>query len=59
MLVSSAGADPSSRIFYSRMKGELEDDVVALGFPRTRVLRPGLLDGNRQEHRGGGQGEPP
>lgn len=55
VLVSSAGASPGSRIFYSRMKGELERDVEALGFPRTRILRPGLLDGPRREHRTGEQ----
>lgn len=51
VLVSSMGADPSSSIFYSRMKGELDRDVCALGLPRARVLRPGILDGDRQEHR--------
>lgn len=53
VLVSSAGASPSARIFYSRMKGELERDVEALAFPRTRILRPGLLDGDRREVRTG------
>jgi uncharacterized protein YbjT (DUF2867 family) len=53
VLVSSAGASPRSRIFYSRMKGELERDVAALGFVRTRILRPGMLDGDRREHRTG------
>jgi uncharacterized protein YbjT (DUF2867 family) len=53
VLVSSAGASPRSRIFYSRMKGELERDVEALRFSRTRILRPGLLDGERREHRAG------
>jgi uncharacterized protein YbjT (DUF2867 family) len=53
VLVSSAGASPRSRIFYSRMKGELERDVEALGFERTRILRPGMLDGDRREHRSG------
>jgi uncharacterized protein YbjT (DUF2867 family) len=55
VLVSSAGASPRSRIFYSRMKGELERDVEALGFERTRILRPGMLDGDRREHRTGEQ----
>jgi uncharacterized protein YbjT (DUF2867 family) len=55
VLVSSAGASPRSRIFYSRMKGELERDVAALGFERTRILRPGMLDGDRREHRTGEQ----
>lgn len=50
-LVSSSGADETSRIFYSRMKGELERDVIALGFPRTRILRPGLLAGEREQAR--------
>jgi uncharacterized protein YbjT (DUF2867 family) len=53
VLVSSSGASPRSRIFYSRMKGELERDVLALGFARTRILRPGLLDGERRERRPG------
>jgi uncharacterized protein YbjT (DUF2867 family) len=53
VLVSSSGASPRSRIFYSRMKGELERDVEALGFARTRILRPGLLDGARREERPG------
>ena len=51
VLVSSAGASPSARVFYSRMKGETERDVVALAFPRARILRPGLLDGERVEVR--------
>jgi uncharacterized protein YbjT (DUF2867 family) len=53
VLVSSAGASPRARLFYSRMKGELERDVEALGFARTRILRPGLLDGARSEVRAG------
>lgn len=51
VLVSASGASPRSRVFYSRMKGELERDVEALGFQRTRILRPGLLDGERREDR--------
>lgn len=53
VLVSSAGASPGARIFYSRMKGELERDVEALRFPRARILRPGPLDGERREDRPG------
>ncbi|MGC3996881.1 MAG: NAD(P)H-binding protein [Anaeromyxobacter sp.] len=53
VLVSAAGASPRARIFYSRMKGELERDVERLAFPRTRLLRPGLLDGDGQEDRPG------
>ena len=53
VLISSAGADASSAMFYLGMKGELERDVIALGFPRWRILRPGLLDGERKEKRVG------
>ncbi len=51
VLVSSSGANERSRIFYSRMKGELEREVRALGFPRLRILRPGILAGDREEAR--------
>lgn len=51
VLVSSLSASPDSRFFYMRMKGELERDVLRLGFARTRILRPGALDGERQEFR--------
>lgn len=47
VLVSAVGATPRSRVFYSRMKGELERDVQALGIPRLRILRPSFLDGQR------------
>jgi uncharacterized protein YbjT (DUF2867 family) len=55
VLVSSAGANPGARIFYSRMKGELERDVATLGFTRLHLLRPGPLSGERKEHRRGEQ----
>jgi uncharacterized protein YbjT (DUF2867 family) len=53
VVVSSAGASPGSRLFYARMKGALERDVEALGFERLRLLRPGILDGERRERRAG------
>lgn len=50
-VVSAAGADASSRIFYSRVKGEAERDLAALGFPSLALLRPSLLLGDRAERR--------
>ena len=44
VLVSSWGAKPSARSFYSRMKGELEEAVQALPFRRISILRPPLLE---------------
>lgn len=43
VLVSSVGADAKSRIFYSRMKGQLDEDVAKLGFPGCFILRPPSL----------------
>lgn len=51
VLISSSGASATSSIPYSRMKGEVEEEVKALGFERTVILRPGLIAGQRQESR--------
>jgi uncharacterized protein YbjT (DUF2867 family) len=49
--VTSLGADPSSRVFYNAVKGEVERDVAAVGFPSAYAIRPSMLDGEREEHR--------
>jgi len=48
-LCSAASANPKSPAFYSRIKGELDRDVGALNFERTRIFRPSLLLGDRGE----------
>jgi uncharacterized protein YbjT (DUF2867 family) len=53
ILVSSMGANPKSMIFYSRMKGKLEQEVAKLNFKKIVILRPSILDGNRSERRVG------
>ena len=53
MLVSALGADPGSRVFYSRIKGEAERAVAALGFEAVHIARPSLLLGDRAESRPG------
>ncbi len=50
-VVSAIGADPKSRFFYNRVKGEMEADVEALGFPTLAIYRPSLLLGERAERR--------
>jgi len=47
-LVSALGADADSRIFYNRVKGELEDALEALGYDALVIARPSLLMGNRK-----------
>jgi len=51
LLVSSLGADARSRVFYNRVKGELEDALSALRFRSLSIVRPSLLLGDRREFR--------
>jgi uncharacterized protein YbjT (DUF2867 family) len=53
VLVSSSGANPHSRIFYSRIKGELDRDVRGLPFRTISILKPSVLMGEREEKRTG------
>lgn len=43
ILLSAYGASATSRVFYSKMKGRLEDDIASLAFPKLIIFRPGLL----------------
>lgn len=52
-LVSAAGADAKSGIFYNSVKGRAEDVVLQMAFPRTVIARPSLLLGDRTERRWG------
>lgn len=52
-LNSAAGANAASRIFYNRVKGELERDLEALGFRSLTHVRPGLIGGERDVARAG------
>ncbi len=46
-LVSAAGANADSRIFYNRTKGELEEALMALAPDALLIARPALLLGDR------------
>lgn len=46
-LVSAMGADALSRIFYNRVKGEIEDALTRLQFEGLVIARPSLLVGDR------------
>lgn len=43
VLLSAYGASAASNVFYSRMKGKLEDSIAQLAFHQSIVFRPGLL----------------
>ena len=43
VLISAAGAKAQSKLFYNRMKGQLEDAVKKLEFPRLLIFQPSVL----------------
>lgn len=45
VLNSALGAAAGSRVFYNRVKGEVENAIAALGYPSVTLVRPSLLDG--------------
>ncbi len=47
LVVSALGADPASRVFYNRVKGEMEQAVIRLGYECVVIARPSLLLGDR------------
>jgi uncharacterized protein YbjT (DUF2867 family) len=51
LLVTALGADPRSRVFYNRVKGEVEDAVRRLQFDGIQIFRPSLLLGARTQSR--------
>ena len=46
-VVSALGADPASRIFYSRVKGDMEIAIMQLGYDSVVVVQPSILVGDR------------
>jgi uncharacterized protein YbjT (DUF2867 family) len=51
--ITAMGANPHSRMFYSRVKGEFEVAIAKLPYQAVLVLRPSLLAGDRSEVRPG------
>ena len=43
VVVSAYGASATSKVFYSRMKGKLDEHIANLGFDQCLVFRPGFL----------------
>ena len=48
-IVTSVGADPESKNFYLKCKGEVEKQISNLSFDSLSIYRPGLLIGPREE----------
>lgn len=43
VLLSSYGASSQSKVFYSQLKGKLEEKIAELDFEQYIIFRPGLL----------------
>ncbi len=50
-LNSSIGANPKARAFYRRVKGEVEQRLIAGGFPSLTLVRPSGILGPRTPNR--------
>ena len=50
-LVSSIGANSKSSNFYTKMKGETEDDIKKTGLKTLHIYEPSFLTGDRIEYR--------
>jgi uncharacterized protein YbjT (DUF2867 family) len=51
IVISAMGSNSSSRIFYNKVKGEMEEALKGFGYPCLRIIRPSLLLGHREEFR--------
>ncbi|HSD15574.1 MAG TPA: NAD(P)H-binding protein [Flavobacterium sp.] len=51
IVISALGANRKSPVFYNRIKGEMERQVLDLGIPKTHILEPSLIAGDRNEAR--------
>lgn len=51
LLISANGADPNAAIYYSKVKGEVENAVKSLSYETIFIFRPSILVGNREEFR--------
>ncbi|MGA4505013.1 NAD(P)H-binding protein [Citrobacter portucalensis] len=51
LVVSSMGANANSPFFYNRVKGEMEQALIAQDWPRLTIVRPSMLLGDRDKQR--------
>ncbi len=47
-VISAMGANPKSGVFYSRVKGEMENAIGLLGYQSVSIARPSFLAGDRK-----------
>lgn len=52
VLVSADGANAKSPLFYSKIKGELEEAITALGYPSFTIFNPPILERKNTDRQG-------
>lgn len=50
-VITALGANANSIIFYNKVKGKLQNELIKLQFKTLHIIQPSLLLGNRNEHR--------
>jgi len=51
LIITALGSDAKSKIFYSRVKGEVEEAIKQLSLPSLHIFQPSFLLGDRAEFR--------
>ncbi len=51
IVISAVDANPKAKVFYSQVKGEMEESLKTQGWPQLTITRPSLLIGERREPR--------
>ncbi|MCU6666908.1 NAD(P)H-binding protein [Silvania hatchlandensis] len=51
LVVSSMGANAHSPFFYNKVKGKMEEALIAQKWERLTIVRPSMLLGDREKHR--------
>jgi len=51
LVISALGADANSSVFYNKVKGEMQHQVLEQGIPNTYIFQPSLIAGDREEKR--------
>lgn len=51
LVVSAMGANARSLFFYNRVKGQMEETLIAQNWPHLTIARPSMLTGEREKKR--------
>lgn len=51
LFVSAMSADPQAKIYYNKVKGDIEEDLKIIHFDYLGIFQPSLLLGSRSEFR--------